>query len=348
MSSLHYLPINGSHYEIGVQLGQFGASVVHQKLLKSDTWMQLRQWLGSTELQHMKAQVQSLFPTIWQEIEGLSVGLQLSVEETFMWNCRGDLWAMAPDGCTTVQQATPRHRRITHNEDGDPSFYGHCAIVHVTPKDDTAFVSFAYPGSIPGHTFATNAHQLVMTVNNIRSLDAKPGIPRMVLCRAILSQPSVEAAIRLLRHQARSGAFHLSLCDAHSAIHSVEFNRADVSVQTIEHLGFHANHAIHTAQRDYPQIITGSSGYRQVQGEYLLQHARTQPNSTVDALAILGSHEHDTYPIYRRTPHDPDNENTMATADFLFEGQNLRWSVYDSPSRVPLFSFIGLQRNLQI
>lgn len=345
MSSLHYLQISGSHHEIGVQLGQFGAQAIHQKLLPSDTWQQLRKWLGSAELQHMKAQVQTHFPTIWEEIEGLAVGLQLSIDETFMWNCRGDLWAMAPDGCTTVQQATPSHRRITHNEDGDPSFYSHCAIVHATPTEDTAFVSFAYPGSIPGHTFATNVNQLVMTVNNIRSLDAKPGIPRMVLCRAILSQPSVEAAIHLLRSHVRSGAFHLSLCDAYSSIHSVEFNRADVSVEPIEHLGFHANHAIHAAQRDYPQIITGSSGYRQVQGERLLQDARTRPNSTVDALAILGNHEHDTYPIYRREANDSDNENTMATADFLFEGHNLIWSVYDGPSRAPLFSFTGLQRN---
>lgn len=344
MSSLHYLHINGSHHEIGVQLGQFGAQAVHQQLLQSDAWLHLRQWLGSAELRHMQAQVQTHFPTIWQEIEGLAEGLQLSVEETFMWNCRGDLWAMAPDGCTTVLQNTPPLRRITHNEDGDPAFYGHCGIVQVTPHDDTAFISFAYPGSILGHTFATNAHQLVMTVNNIRSLDAQPGIPRMVLCRAVLSQPTVEMAIRLLNTHHRSGAFHLNLCDPNSAINSVEFNRAGVSVETIAHLGFHANHAIHTAQRDYPQRITGSSGYRQLQGEQLLAHARSNANSRVDALAILGNSDHDTYPIYRRHANDSDNENTIATADFMFEGSTLQWAVYDGPTLAPVYSFTGLQR----
>lgn len=344
MPSLHYLQISGSHHDIGVQLGKFGAQAVHQHLLHSDAWLHLRKWLGSPELRSMQEQVQTHFPTIWQEIEGLAEGLQLSVAETFMWNCRGDLWAMAPDGCTTVLQATPPQRRITHNEDGDPGFYGHCAVVHASPNDDTAFVSFAYPGSIPGHTFATNAHQLVMTVNNIRSLDAKPGIPRMVLCRAILSQPTVALAIRLLKTHQRAGAFHLNLCDPYSAIKSVEFNRAEVSVETIEHLGFHANHAIHATQRNYPQIITGSSGYRQLQGEELLAEPRTHAASTVDALAILGNRNHDTYPIYRRQANDGDNENTMATADFMFEGPNLNWSVYDDPTLDPVFSFTGLQR----
>lgn len=339
MTPLHYLQFSGSHYDLGVQLGEFGAEAVHSYLLNSPAWAELCKWRGSESLRTMQTLVQEQFPTIWQEIEGLAKGLNLSIEDTFMWNSRGDLWAMAPDSCSTVIQLLPTPR-ITHNEDGDPGFYGHCGVIQFSPDNGPVFTSFVYPGSIPGHTFSANEHQLVMTVNNIRALHALPGIPRMVLCRAIINSTTVKEAIDLLRNHSRSGAFHLNLGDASGIIHSVEFNQELVSDEIINEPSFHANHAIHPGMRDYPQIITGSSGYRQVQGDKLVFAADTP----LDPLAILGCQAHDRFPIYRRANDDTDNENTIATADFDYQKDGLHWAVYDGPLKAPLYRFIGQNR----
>lgn len=338
MSNLPYLQFSGSHHDIGVQLGQFGAKAVHSHLLNSPAWAELSKWRGSSSLKAMQHLVEEKFPLIWQEIEGLAEGLSLSVEDTFMWNCRGDLWAMAPDGCSTVLQLNPVSR-ITHNEDGDPGFYGHCAVIKFMPDDGPTFTSFVYPGSIPGHTFAVNEYDLVMTVNNVRALHAQPGTPRMVLCRAIMNCIQVKEAVNILRDNSRSGAFHLNLSGAGGNIHSVEFHQDRIYDLEIDEPMFHANHAIHPTVRNYPQIITGSSGYRQIQGDAMINHSTAE----IDPLAILGDDTH-RFPIYRRSADDTDNENTIATADFIYTEYGLEWNVYDGPLKEPVLSFKGQDR----
>lgn len=336
MSSLAYLQFKGSPFELGVQLGQWGASAFHQHLLPSPAWAELSQWRGSKALVQMQQLVQTQFPLIWSELQGLAQGLELSFEDTFIWNCRGDLWAMAPDSCSSVLQLQP-YPRITHNEDGDPGFYGHCAVIQFSPTQGPQFTSFVYPGSIAGHTFAANQHQLAMSVNNIRALFTLPGVPRMILCRAILNCQTVAEAVALLRAYPRSGAFNLNLGDRSGAIHSVEFNQAAVSDLAIHTPYFHANHAVHDDMRNYPQIITGSSGYRQIQGDN-----RIAQQVQVDPLAILGDDSHPRFPIYRREASDTDNENTIATADFRYGPNGLEWEVYDGPLKAPLWCFRGL------
>lgn len=336
MSSLSYIQLKGSSFELGVQLGQWGAAAFHQHLLPSPVWAQLEQWRDSDAITQMQSVVQTNFPSIWDELQGLAQGLQIPFEDAFIWNSRGDLWAMAPDSCSSVLQLQP-YPRITHNEDGDPGFYGACAIAAFTPHQGPRFTSFVYPGSIAGHTFAANEHQLVMSVNNIRALFTLPGVPRMVLCRAILQCRSVAEAVELLQSQPRSGAFNLNLGDSSGAIHSVEFNQAAVSSLAISAPYFHANHAIHTDMRNYPQIITGSSGYRQIQGDQ-----RVAQQTQVEPLAILGDDSHPRFPIYRREPSDTDNENTIATADFRYGPAGLEWEVYDGPLHEPVWRFKGL------
>lgn len=339
MTSLKYFEISGAPYDLGHQLGTFGADAVHKHLIHTQAWAQLMLWRKHSTVTQMQKLVRDHFPSIWQELCGLADGLALPIEDVFIWNARGDLWAHAPDGCSSVLQITP-YPRVTHNEDGDPGFYGHCGIVQARPEHGVEFISFVYPGSIPGHTFAINEHQLSITVNNIRALYAQPGIPRMVLCRAVLDCPDHGALIDLLTSHPRGGAFNLNVTDRHLLVHSIEFNDADVSVRRVQSPYFHANHAIHPALRDYPQRITGSSGYRQIQGRSLVEH----PNFNGDPLTVLGDAQHQRFPIFRRQADDTDNENTLATADFHYHNQAVHWAVYDDPNQAPLFSFTDLQR----
>nr|WP_265336209.1 C45 family peptidase [Mesorhizobium sp. B2-1-8] len=128
------------------------------------------------------------FPRYWAELQGLASGLELRFDDVFLWNCRGDIWAMAPDGCTTVQLPGSPHV-IGHNEDGDPDFAGPCALAHVASEGGNAFTAFVYPGSLPGHTFAVTSRGLVQTVNNIRPLAGGAGTPRMVLAELYSTHP---------------------------------------------------------------------------------------------------------------------------------------------------------------
>jgi hypothetical protein len=337
MPKLTYLEVGGSPFETGRALGHFGAAAMHGYAERSRAWATVMHHHGTAMVKAMAAQVQAGFPRVWDELQGLAVGLELPFEDVFLWNCRGDLWAMAPDGCTTVQEPGAL-RRITHNEDGDPAFAGHCAIAACAVEGGASFASFVYPGSLPGHTFAVTESGLAMTVNNLRCLRVRAGVPRMALTRALLDAASLDQALEVLGSTERAGGFHLTL--AHRdvpQVFSVEFSSEACSVLEIAGRALHANHALHAALRDLPQIVTGSSKHRQQRGEALL--ARDNPHAA-DALHVLADHDDALFPILRADPADGDGENTMATADIRVVESHIEWQVYEHPAQPPRFHMI--------
>jgi hypothetical protein len=240
--------LTGAPYEIGRQLGRLGADAVHGYLLTTPAWRAISARGGDPRLAAMMKLVEERFPNHAQELRGLADGLGLPFPDVFAWNCRGDLWAMAPDGCTTVQAPGVERQTIAHNEDGLPGFSGSSLIVRVEVAGAKPFVSFAYPGSLPGHTFALTGAGLVHVVDNVRVIGASVGVPRMVLTRAILDAPTIERAIALLREAPRAGGFHVTLGQrGDRRIVSIEFLHAAISVAEVTQRSVHANHLIHPA-----------------------------------------------------------------------------------------------------
>lgn len=330
---LGFFEISGAPFDVGIELGRIGAPAVHADLLKTRAWASVMAMRDDPRLGAMLEETEARYPRYMAELRGIAEGTGLSFEEIFAWNCRGDLWAMAPDGCTTVQ--IPGKRRvIAHNEDGLPVLRSHCAIVRVASEGGTPFTSFVYPGSLPGHTFAATDAGLVATVNNIRPRDCAPGVPRMVLTRALLDCASLDEAVAHLRGTSRAGAFHVSLARiGDPRLLSVEFTSTAVSVTEITAPAVHSNHLIHPATAGEAQIVTESSGCRQERGDALIGERADDP------LAILRDTDGPGLPIRRDDPDDPDDENTLATAVFVLEDSALTWQVYDRPDGPARFHF---------
>ncbi len=330
---LDRIEAEGSHHAIGRALGAWGRATCHGYLVRTPGWkaIQAPESAGCARL--MQQLTREHQPWVMEEIEGLAEGLDLPLDEVFAWNCRGDLSAHAPGGCTTVLAPG----RLSHNEDGSPGFAGHCGMATVTPDTQPAFVSFVYPGSLPGHTFAVTEAGLAITVNNIRAHGMKAGLPRMVLTRAALAGTTADQVVDLLRASPRAGAFHVSVGTAGTGgMLSIEFAHPAVSVERVGASGkAHANHAIHAAMRHLPQTITASSAHRQARAETLLAEDR-------DALAILMDRGDAQEPIYRDSPEDTDAENTMATVDVDLSTATPDWTVHVPPRLGPRYRFRGL------
>lgn len=323
---LGFIEIAGTPHDIGCQLGCFGRDIAHRRLVKGHAWASVMAFRGDPRIAAMRRLVEARFPTHWAELQGLAEGLDLPFDDVFLWNCRGDVWAFAPDGCTTVQipGAEPV---LAHNEDGDPGFRGHCALAHVRPVSGTAFTSFVYPASIPGHTFAVTEAGLVQTVNNIRSRDVGTGLPRMVLGRALLDCRTLDDAVHLLKTAERAGAFHMTLAQqGDPRLISIEYTHRTCSVAVIDRPQCHANHLIHDGTRQERQVITDSSQSRQQRGNAILAGPTAQ---VPDPLDILWDRSIAPLPIYRAQPDDPDHENTLATAVFRISANAVSWQVYD-------------------
>jgi predicted choloylglycine hydrolase len=331
---LSLIQTSGSHHAVGVAFGQFGAQALHRYAKTSPAWHHIMRYRKHPVVRELQQQVQSRHPGYWAELEGLAQGLDMPLGDVFLWNCRGDLWAWGPDGCTTIWQPGAR-AVLAHNEDGDPAFAGHCALAHVQVDQEPGFTAFVYPGSLPGHTFGANADGLCMTVNNLRTLHAKPGLPRMVITRAMLVQRSLADVWQYVQHVQPAGGFHVTVAQVgQPQMVSIEFSSHRCSFMEILAAAGHANHMTHEVMQHQPQIITGSSGFRQIR---LAQCLRENPN--IEPLAILFDQHHETFPIFRQDPSDPDAENTLASARFTVDADAVHWQVHQGRDFEPSHRF---------
>lgn len=330
------IDIRGSAFAVGQALGAFGREAWHAKLTQTALWQTVTAMKDAEQTRSMRSRVQSAYPPIWQELEGLAEGLDAPLDEVFAWNCRGDLVRSTSDGCTTVAGSTAEGERIiAHNEDGFPQLRNDCAIVSITPDEGLAFTSFAYPGSICGHTFAVNEKGVVNTVNNIRALHRPDGMPRQILARAALNATTLDEAIAILTTEPRAGAFHHTLGQmGDSRLFSVEATGTGCSVTPLRGVFAHANHLIHPQLDAVEQVITDSSRSRQQR-----LNAWLETQSHLDGEAALGilSDQHDpALPIYRLSPRDPDEENTLATAIFTLSTSEIKWQIFTHDRQTPV------------
>lgn len=321
--------VAGVPRDIGVALGRAGRAAVHRHLLAHPLWAEVNSSRHAARVARLAQATQARFPEIWSEIEGLAQGMDLPVAAVFAWNCRGDLLASVPDGCTTVM--LPGSAPIlAHNEDGLPFFRGSCFIAEAAPEGLPAFHAFCYPGSIPGHTFAFTEAGLVQTVNNMRLVGIEAEIPRMVLGRALLGCDTLEQALEVLR-DAPSGGFHFALSHRNDPrILSVEFGGGEASVREITAPALHANHALHLTRGLEAQIVTQSSADRQKRGDEMIAQG-------AEAMIILRDTDPSGLPIRRDAPDDSDEENTLGTAILTLGAGALSWSIYDRIAGEPAY-----------
>ncbi|WP_095097638.1 C45 family peptidase [Pseudomonas sp. Irchel 3A5] len=330
LPSIH---LDGSAYAIGHGLGVFGRDAVLEHLRPLALWQYLASQANTLKAQQMRQQVQTGFPRYWQEIEGLADGLQLPLDEVFMWNCRGDyVHQQSVDGCTTVFGPTRGGTLIAHNEDGLPQLRGHCALLHATPEEGLAFTSFIYPGSLPGHTLAVNERGLVATVNNIRPAHIPAGVPRQILARATLDAACIDEAISVVTRTDRAGAFHHTFGQVGSArLVSVEASAEGSNVSEVQWPAGHSNHLVSLSLSRVEQRVTASSGARQRCVDLQLQQISGDLDANV-SLDILRDISGGALPVYRCAPNDPDDENTLATGIFLISADTVEWRIYTQPN----------------
>jgi hypothetical protein len=334
------LRIQGTARQIGRQLGEFGREAWHQKVVVTGLWQRIVPLIGSPQAMELAAATRARFPEVMAELEGMAEGLQADPLAVFAWNCRGDLLPSTSDGCTTLFGRDAQGRIIVaHNEDGLPPLRDDCALVRVEPTEGPGFISFAYPGSLCGHTFAVNDAGLVNTVNNIRASHRPLGLPRQILGRASLNARDLNGALAILTGEARAGAFHHTLAQAGSPLlYSVEACGDSCSVEEVVNVGGHANHLVHGAQGRVAQRITDSSAARQRRVNDWLAASPEKTLSEQQALALLSDTANPTLPVWRQAPDDPDEENTLATAIFCLSDEGVSWNIWESDRAIPSLS----------
>ncbi len=320
------LLVRGDHFAIGRQTGAFFKDSIHTHVLNQDAFSEIyKTWKGTPYLKALESFATRNFPQYMQEIQGIAEGAGVAEDVIFIWNCRGDLRVpdhVDPkaelenlDGCTTLLMP-PRTEggpfTIAHNEDGDDFFHGKCAWVTAEIEGDVGYSAFIYPGMMAGHAFGIGDSGIVQSINNVRALDLKPGIPRHFITRAILNCETLEEAVDLLKRDDRASGFHHALGQkGKPRLLSVETSATKCFVRDVTTTVYgHANHLKEKTFDDVPQVLTDSSDYR----EKLLSQLLAEPYGKPED--ILFKNPNPSLGIYRDNSGGDDYSQTLATAIF--------------------------------
>ena len=341
--ALRTVTARGDAHAVGRALGEASAVALRDVIPGIGRFRTLmREWRGTERLRSLEAAARAAWPRYVREIEGIAAGAGVAFETVFLWNCRGDLpqsdqggHRATAAGCTTVM--VPRRNGhpplVAHNEDDEPELHGHCHIVDVRPEGGPGFVSFYSPGLIPGHAFAVNRAGLVQTVNDVRAEDRTIGVPRHLVCRAVLDCDGLDSAVSCISDTVRASGFHHGLAQAGDGrLLSVEAPASGCAVVEVDVPRVHANHLLHERFARTPQAISASSRSRQARAEALVAGGALDDGDPLSVLGDVGAR----LPIRRREKESGDAGFTLATAVFRIADRGVDCEVFDDLMRPPV------------
>ncbi|AGB73618.1 MULTISPECIES: C45 family autoproteolytic acyltransferase/hydolase [Rhizobium] len=320
----------GDAFSIGCALGKANATSFLEYRLGTEQFRALdARWRGSEYLKNLEAAARAAYPRYVREIEGIAEGAGKDFETIFLLNCQTDLQipdaasaakAVAGMGCTTVLIPAECNGPavIAHNEDGEPESLGANFWVEIEPDVGPAWSSFMTAGMLPGGTFRLNETGLVQTINAITPNDQKPGVPRQVLCRAILDAKSLDEAVGILKRNDRSCGFHHTLGDAKTRkVLSVEAPASGCVVVEVAEPRAHANHLLSSEFSGVKQTIGASSRDRQAAADRMIGEG-----------ALAGGAEAVLFDETTLIFKDWKDSRTLATSVFELFPDRIEWRIH--------------------
>ncbi len=333
---LRFVEARGDPYRIGLSLGRAAGRALREEVTRIGRFRALKSNPDALRsLDSLEEAARDAFPDIMREVDGIAAGSGMGFRDVWLWNCRGDFAGGGDQsgdtlaGCTTLLlPGSEDHPAIIgHNEDDQAELDGSCFLARVVPDDGPAFTSFYSPGLLPGHTFAVNDAGLVQTINHIRPYDQRPGVPRHVIARAVLSQSSLEDALALLKREDRASGFHHNLgIRGEQRLFSVEAPASGCAVEEVSaRPRTHTNHLIFDQFAHMAQEQSKSSRDRLQRAEALIGEGVLAGR---DPLVILQDSGGGGMPIHRKGQYPGDGGYTLATVVFEIGAACVDWRVY--------------------
>ena len=276
------IEVSGSYREVGVQIGercqpQIRAMLAHlrEDLPAGITWQDML-LQSSLYLQYSRA----VYPQYVEELEGIAEGAAAPFDEIFLSMCE-ELWEAAAwkKGCTDLaargRATLDGSTLIAHTNDLLPQSEENLVILKVQAGDEPQFLGVSSGGV--GISAGFNAAKISLTGNQLDQNDIRPGVPRLLVVRAILAARRLGEALDACLLPQRASSYNNVIADAHGEVYSMEGSATDCEPIYIEDdLLAHANHYVSPAMRRFEadRNDIGSSVYRHNRARRLLQENR--------------------------------------------------------------------------
>lgn len=257
----------GTHRQVGRQLGEQMRPSIQAlvEALPADlpagvSWSQM---LAQSDL--YLAHSRAVYPQYVDELQGLAEGAGVAFEPLYLSICE-ELWEAAAwqRGCTDMAARGAATLNgdvlLAHTNDLLPKSEAHLAIVKAQAGDEPEFLGVSPGGA--GYSAGFNAAGICLTGNQVENNDIRPGVPRMLVVRAILGSRRLGEAIDACLLPQRASSYNNIIADAHGEIYSMEGSATDCEPIYIEgDILAHANHYISAPMRKFealPAEVGGS------------------------------------------------------------------------------------------
>jgi isopenicillin-N N-acyltransferase-like protein len=286
--------VEGSHYEAGYQLG----TELKANLLRSVRWMQ-----EQNDWEDVRAEAQLFIqyskqhvPEYVDEIQGAADAAGLEVGDLFATICEEitDPNYRSTRGCSDLIASNDvtrdGHVLVAHNNDTHSSTQDRVTIIHYRIDGEPEIVAVGYGGL--GISVGYNSAGISLTGNQLDSNDMRPGVPRMLLVRKILSARTIVEAIEAAVLQPRASNYNQVISDASGEIYSIEGSATDYEpLYADDGYHVHTNHYTSLPMRHFEadREWIASSIVRYNRGRRLMKNQLGQ--ITVDSLTeMLSDH----------------------------------------------------------
>jgi isopenicillin-N N-acyltransferase-like protein len=175
---------------------------------------------------------------------------------------------MAARGRATLDGTT----LIAHTNDLSLSSESRLVILKIQVGDEPEILAVS-PGGV-AISAGYNSAKISLTGNQLDSNDVRPGVPRLLVVRAILGSHTLSEAMTHCLLPQRASSYNNVIADASGEVYSMEGSATDLEAIYIEKdVMAHANHYISPAMRRFElnRSANANSIIRHNRAEYLLR-----------------------------------------------------------------------------
>lgn len=267
MDAPNQIPVitaSGSHHDIGMVIGRTMkdhiAAILVQARKDLPPNIQWKDVLHQSKLYLTYSQ--AVYPQYIRELVGIADGADLPFEDLFALMCEvlwdSHIWQLGTHrpvrGCTDLvargRATLDGSTLLAHTNDELPDHENHLVILKIQAEDEPEFLGVSSGGAAISAGY--NAVGIGITGNQVDSNDSRPGVPRLLMVRAILAARRLGEAIKVCTLPERASNYNNIISDASGEIFSMEGSASDCEAIYIEEdILAHANHYVSPPMRKF-------------------------------------------------------------------------------------------------
>lgn len=295
--------VEGDHYEMGRQIGESRREAVQQMLVTYRRYFEtdgkrigIADWSEATlHARKYLPFAEESVPQYVDELQGIADGSGVDFNDLVVLNSMEAITEDALHASCTSLAAAPEVTAddsllVGHNEDWLPDDLESVYLVHARPKDEPAFLAITYGGLLPNIGF--NEHGIAQCCDSVYPNDARIGVPRLFVSRAVLAARTPADAIRAALNKRRAAGYNHLIVHASGEMYNVEVSAVDFDViygldGILAHTNNYISRRMRAIEKDSEELIASRVRYNRA---YRLLRSQRGKISLKSIQSILADH----------------------------------------------------------